>query len=79
MVSESARDHQSAAVPRADHAGRCLTMEILMNNPAVGNLIRGKTFMLPECHLCEAGLISPEEALFRAEDKSTMRHTLGFK
>ncbi len=28
--------------------GRCLAMEILMNNPAVGNLIReGKTYMLP--------------------------------
>ena len=29
--------------------------------------------------LCEAGLISPEEAMYRAEDKATMRQTLGFK
>ena len=98
MVSESLRGIISQQlVPRADHTGRCLAMEILMNNPAVGNLIReGKTFMLPGViqtgkkqgmilmddsllQLCEAGLISPEEALFRAEDKSTMRHTLGFK
>lgn len=98
MVSESLRGIISQQlVPRADHTGRCLAMEILMNNPAVGNLVReGKTFMLPGViqtgkkqgmilmddsllQLCEAGLISPEEAMYRAEDKSTMRHTLGFK
>jgi twitching motility protein PilT len=98
MVSESLRGIISQQlVPRADHTGRCLAMEILMNNPAVGNLIReGKTFMLPGViqtgkkqgmilmddsllQLCEAGLISAEEAGYRAEDKSTMRQTLGFK
>ena len=98
MVSESLRGIISQQlVPRADHTGRCLAMEILMNNPAVGNLIReGKTFMLPGViqtgkkqgmilmddsllQLCAAGLISPEEAMYRAEDKSTMRQTLGFK
>ena len=98
MVSESLRGIISQQlVPRADHTGRCLAMEILMNNPAVGNLIReGKTFMLPGViqtgkkqgmilmddsllQLCEAGLISPEEAMYRAEDKSTMKRTLGFK
>ncbi|CAN5339527.1 type IV pilus twitching motility protein PilT [soil metagenome] len=49
MVSESLRGIVSQQlVPRADNQGRCLAMEILMNNPAVGNLIReGKTFMLP--------------------------------
>jgi twitching motility protein PilT len=49
MVSESLRGIISQQlVPRADHAGRCLATEILINNPAVGNLIReGKTFMLP--------------------------------
>ena len=49
MVSESLRGIISQQlVPRADNTGRCLAMEILMNNPAVGNLIReSKTFMLP--------------------------------
>jgi len=49
MVSESLRGVISQQlVPRADGVGRCLAMEILMNNPAVGNLIReGKTYMLP--------------------------------
>ncbi|HEY5742070.1 MAG TPA: PilT/PilU family type 4a pilus ATPase [Terrimicrobiaceae bacterium] len=49
MVSESLRGIISQQlIPRADGTGRCLAMEILMNNPAVGNLIReGKTFMLP--------------------------------
>jgi len=49
MVSESLRGIISQQlVPRADGRGRCLAMEILMNNPAVGNLIReGKTYMLP--------------------------------
>ncbi len=49
MVSESLRGIVSQQlVPRADGTGRALAMEILMNNPAVGNLIReAKTFMLP--------------------------------
>jgi twitching motility protein PilT len=35
-------------VPRADGKGRALALEILMNTPAVANLIReSKTFMLP--------------------------------
>ena len=52
MVSESLRGIVSQQlVPRVDGAGRCLATEILMNNPAVGNLVReGKTFMLPGCH-----------------------------
>ena len=29
--------------------------------------------------LCEAGLISPEEVLYRAEDKATIRKALVFK
>ena len=49
MVSESLRGIISQQlVPRQDGAGRALAVEILMNNPAVGNVIReGKTFMLP--------------------------------
>jgi twitching motility protein PilT len=49
MVSESLRGIISQQlIPRADGRGRALAIEILMNNPAVGNLIReGKTFMLP--------------------------------
>jgi twitching motility protein PilT len=96
MVSESLRGIISQQlVPRADNTGRCLAMEILMNNPAVGNLIReGKTFMLPGViqtgkkqgmilmddsllQLCEAGLISREEAMYRAENKTTMKQSLG--
>lgn len=49
MVSESLRGIVSQQlVPRKDGQGRVLAMEILVNTPAVGNLIReGKTFMLP--------------------------------
>jgi twitching motility protein PilT len=49
MVSESLRGIISQQlVPRADRQGRCLALEILMNNPAVANTIReSKTFMLP--------------------------------
>ncbi|GAB4165483.1 MAG: type IV pilus twitching motility protein PilT [Terrimicrobiaceae bacterium] len=49
MVSESLRGIISQQlIPTADGRGRALAVEILMNNPAVGNLIReGKTFMLP--------------------------------
>ena len=98
MVSESLRGIISQQlIPRADHTGRCLAMEILMNNPAVGNLIReGKAFMLPGViqtgkkqgmilmddsllQLCEAGLISFEEAIYRAENKTLMRQALGSK
>jgi twitching motility protein PilT len=49
MVSESLRGIISQQlVPRMDGNGRALALEILFNNPAVGNVIReGKTFMLP--------------------------------
>ena len=49
MVSESLRGIVSQQlVPRADGAGRALAIEILMNTPAVANVIReAKTFMLP--------------------------------
>ncbi len=49
MVSESLRGIVSQAlVPRMDGRGRVLALEILMNTPAVANVIReGKTFMLP--------------------------------
>jgi twitching motility protein PilT len=49
MVSESLRGIISQQlVPRADGSGRALAIEILMNSPAVANVIReAKTFMLP--------------------------------
>jgi len=49
MVSESLRGVISQQlVPRKDLQGRCLSLEILMNTPAVANTIReSKTFMLP--------------------------------
>jgi twitching motility protein PilT len=49
MVSESLRGIVSQQlVPRADGSGRALAIEILMNTPAVANVIReAKTFMLP--------------------------------
>ncbi len=49
MVSESLRGILSQQlVPRADGEGRVLSLEILVNTPAVANSIReGKTFMLP--------------------------------
>jgi twitching motility protein PilT len=49
MVSESLRGIVSQQlVPRADGRGRALALEILMNTPAVANIIReAKTFMLP--------------------------------
>lgn len=98
MVSESLRGIISQQlVPRVDNTGRCLAMEILMNNPAVGNLIReGKTFMLPGViqtgkkqgmqlmddsilQICEAGFITKEEAMYRAENKTLMRQAIGMK
>ncbi len=49
MVSESLRGIISQQlVPKADGTGRALALEILVNTPAVGNVIReAKTFMLP--------------------------------
>jgi twitching motility protein PilT len=92
MVSESLRGIVSQQlIPRADRQGRVLAMEILVNTPAVANLIReGRTFMLPGviqtgkklgmrlmddsiADLFKAGLISAEEAVYRAEVKSAMR------
>ncbi|MDZ4789398.1 MAG: type IV pilus twitching motility protein PilT [Blastochloris sp.] len=49
MVSESLRGVVcQQLIPRADGRGRVLALEIMTNNPAIGNLIReGKNFMLP--------------------------------
>ncbi len=49
MVSESLRGIISQQlVPRADGQGRVVALEIMVNTPAVANLIReAKTFMLP--------------------------------
>ena len=49
MVSESIRGIVcQQLIPRVDGQGRALAMEIMLNNPAVGALIReAKTFMLP--------------------------------
>jgi twitching motility protein PilT len=49
MVSESLRGIISQQlVPRADGTGRVVALEVMVNTPAVANLIReAKTFMLP--------------------------------
>ena len=49
MVSESLRGIVcQQLIPRKDGHGRCLALEVLVNTPAIGNLIReAKTFMLP--------------------------------
>ena len=49
MVSESLRGIVcQQLIPRKDGHGRTLALEVLVNNPAIGNLIReAKTFMLP--------------------------------
>lgn len=96
MVSESLRGIISQQlVPRADNKGRALAMEILMNTPAVANIIReAKTFMLPSViqtgkrlgmqqmddsliELFQKGIITGEEALARAEQKTLMRQITG--
>ena len=96
MVSESLRGIISQQlVPRADGAGRALAIEILMNTPAVANVIReSKTFMLPGiiqtgkklgmklmddslAELYQAGLISADEAVSRAEQKPAMKQLCG--
>ena len=96
MVSESLRGVISQQlIPRADGTGRALAIEILMNTPAVGNVIReSKTFMLPGIiqtgrklgmklmddsltELFEAGTISAEEAVYRADQKNEMLKITG--
>jgi twitching motility protein PilT len=98
MVSESLRGIISQQlVPRADGNGRALAIEILMNTPAVGNVIReGKTFMLPGIiqtgkklgmklmddsllELFQSGLITAEEAVYRAEQKADMIKLTGYQ
>ena len=98
MVSESLRGIISQQlVPRADGQGRALAIEILMNTPAVGNVIReGKTFMLPGiiqtgkklgmklmddslADLFQSGVISAEEAVYRAEQKADMIRLTGYQ
>lgn len=96
MVSESLRGIVSQQlIPRADGQGRAVAMEILLNSPAVANVIReSKTFMLPGiiqtgkksgmmlmdesvAELYRQGLITAEEALYRAENKTEMRNVCG--
>jgi twitching motility protein PilT len=98
MVSESLRGIISQQlVPRADGNGRALAIEILMNTPAIGNVIReGKTFMLPGiiqtgkklgmklmddsiAELFQAGIVSAEEAVYRAEQEADMKRLVGLK
>ncbi len=84
MVSESLRGIVSQQlVPRVDKTGRCLATEILMNNPAVGNLVReGKTFMLPGViqtgkkqgmHLMDDSLLHLYRADLIAQDETLYR------
>jgi twitching motility protein PilT len=49
MVSESLRGIVSQQlIPKADGTGRCIALEVMVNTPAVANLIRdAKTYMLP--------------------------------
>ena len=96
MVSESLRGIVSQQlVPRADGQGRAVAMEILLNSPAVANVIReAKTFMLPGiiqtgkkagmilmdesvAELYRQGIITAEEAMYRAENKTEMRNVCG--
>jgi twitching motility protein PilT len=73
MVSESLRGIVSQQlIPRADGHGRVVAMEVLMNSPAVANVIReSKTFMLPGIIQTgrKAGMILMDDSiagLFRA-------------
>jgi twitching motility protein PilT len=96
MVSESLRGIVSQQlIPRADGMGRAVAMEIMLNSPAIGNVIReAKTFMLPGiiqtgkkagmilmdesvAELYRKGIITAEEALYRAENKTEMRIVIG--
>jgi twitching motility protein PilT len=96
MVSESLRGIVSQQlIPRADGMGRAVAMEIMLNSPAIGNVIReAKTFMLPGiiqtgkkagmilmdesvAELYREGIITAEEALYRAENKTEMRNVIG--
>lgn len=96
MVSESLRGIVSQQlIPKADGMGRALAMEIMLNSPAIGNVIReAKTFMLPGiiqtgrkagmilmdesvAELYRQGIITAEEALYRAENKTEMRIIIG--
>jgi twitching motility protein PilT len=96
MVSESLRGIVSQQlIPRADGTGRAVAMEIMLNSPAIGNVIReAKTFMLPGiiqtgkkagmilmdesvAQLYRQGVITAEEALYRAENKTEMRNVIG--
>jgi twitching motility protein PilT len=69
-------------------------MEIMLNNPAIGGLIRdAKTFMLPGViqtnrrvgmqlmddaliHLLDQGVVSPDEAFNRSENKKLFAQEL---
>ena len=96
MVSESLRGIVSQQlIPRADGQGRAVAMEIMLNSPAIGNVIReAKTFMLPGiiqtgkkagmilmdesvAELFRQGIITAEEALYRAENKTEMKIVCG--
>jgi twitching motility protein PilT len=96
MVSESLRGIVSQQlVPRADGSGRAVAMEIMLNSPAIANVIReAKTFMLPGiiqtgkkagmilmdesvAELYRQGIITAEEAIYRAENKAEMRNICG--
>ena len=96
MVSESLLGIVSQQlIPRADGQGRVVAMEIMLNSPAIANVIReAKTFMLPGiiqtgkkagmilmdesvAALYRKGLITTEEALYRAENKTEMRLVCG--
>ncbi|MDD5262574.1 MAG: PilT/PilU family type 4a pilus ATPase [Methylacidiphilales bacterium] len=74
MVSESLRGVIcQQLVPRADGKGRALALEIMTNNPAIGNLIReGNNFMLPgQIQIGRrAGMQLMDDALLELVEKS---------
>ncbi|MBI4025506.1 MAG: Flp pilus assembly complex ATPase component TadA, partial [Verrucomicrobia bacterium] len=95
MVSGSLRGIISQQLaPRVDGQGRVLALEVLINSPAAGAMIRdGKTFMLPGImqtgkklgcklmddallELLDEGIISPQDAYDRSEQKSLFKQYL---
>lgn len=76
MVSESLRGILSQQlIPKADDSGRVMSLELLVNTPAVANCIReGKTFMLPGIMQTgkHVGMITMDESLRRLYVQGTI-------
>jgi twitching motility protein PilT len=76
MVSESLRGIVSQQlVPRADGQGRVVALEVMVNTPAVANLIReAKTFMLPGVIQTgkKLGMKLMDDSLYELMEKGTI-------